>query len=290
LRAIYAAADSIIQDQVASEREVSQVLEFSRPAFQRWKQSSPGFRAKGDSELLPVVMSIFHAHRRRYGSRRIAEELRHRGYACGRDRVATLMKIAGLKAIQPKSFKPRSTESRHSLGYSPNLILELAEPARINELWVGDITYIPVTSNGFCYLSTLMDRFSRRIIGWTLSDGMTESLVTSSLKQAISARQPPLHVIHHTDRGGQYAATRYRAILRRASMRQSMSRPGDCYDNAFMESCFGTIKIELEMTEYQTYRMALKDIAEYIRYYNIERRHSSIGYLSPSQFEAASTC
>jgi putative transposase len=119
------------------------------------------------------------------------------------------MKIAGLKAIQPKSFKPRSTESRHSLGYSPNLILELAEPARINELWVRDITYIPVASNGLCYLSTLMDRFSRGIIGWTLGDGMTESLVTSSLKQAISARQPPLHVIHQTDQGGQYAATRY---------------------------------------------------------------------------------
>jgi len=238
--------------------------------------------------LLPVVISIFHAHRKRYGARRIVQELHHRGFTCCRERVAKLLKIAGLKAIQPKSFKPRTTESRHALGYSPNLILELAEPARINELWVGDITYIPVASNGFCYLSTLMDRFSRKILGWTLGNDMTESLVTSSLKKAISARQPPRDVIHHTDRGGQYAATRYRAILRRASMRQSMSRAGDCYDNAFMESCFGTIKVELEMTEYQTYRMALKDIAEYIRYYNIERRHSSIGYLSPSQFEAAS--
>ena len=237
---------------------------------------------------MPVIVSVFHAHRKRYGARRIAQELHYRGYECGRERVTKLMKSRGLKAIQPKSFKPRSTESRHSLGYSPNLILDLAEPARINELWVGDITYIPVASNGFCYLSILMDRFSRRILGWALGEDMTESVVTDSLKKAISTRQPPPDVIHHTDRGGQYAATRYRAILRRASMRQSMSRAGDCYDNAFMESCFGTIKVELEMTEYQTYRLALKDIAEYIIYYNVERRHSAIGYLSPSQFEAAS--
>jgi putative transposase len=281
-------ADTIIQEKVASEREVSEFLEFSRPAFQRWKGASPGCREKSDAELLPVIISVFHAHRKRYGARRIAEELHHRGYSCCRDRAAKLLKVAGLRAIQPKSFKPRSTESRHSLGYSPNLILDLAEPAGINELWVGDITYIPVASSGFCYLSILMDRFSRRILGWTFGDDMTESLVTSSLKKAISNRQPPPNVIHHTDRGGQYAATRYRAILRRASMRQSMSRAGDCYDNAFMESCFGTIKVELEMTEYQTYRMALKDITEYISHYNIERRHSSIGYLSPSQFEATS--
>ncbi len=240
--------------------------------------------------LLPVVTAIFRAHRRRYGTRRIVEELRDRGYDCGRRRVAKLLKIAGLSAIQPKSFRPRTTESRHTLGYSPNLILDFAEPRKANQLWVGDITYIPVVCHGFCYLATMMDRYSRRIIGWSLGEDMTESLVTKSLRQCIAERQPKPGLIHHTDRGGQYAAKGYRAILARASMTQSMSRAGDCYDNAFMESCFGTIKTELEMTEYETYRDAQKEIDSYICYYNFDRRHSSLGYLTPSQFEAAGLC
>lgn len=132
-----------------------------------------------------------------------------------------------------------------------------------------------------------MDRYSRRIVGWALEEDMTESLVMTSLRRAIAERQPPTDLIHHTDRGGQYASVRYRRILRRASMRQSMSRAGDCYDNAFMESCFGTIKTELQMTDYPTCRAAMKDLSEYIQYYNTERKHSAIGYLTPSQFEAA---
>ena len=282
---MYSAADSIIEQAVASEREVSQFLGFSRPAFQRWKQAASSSQKESDMELLPVVTSIFRAHRRRYGTRRIVEELRSRGYNCGRRRVAKLLKITGLSAIQPKSFKPRTTESRHSLGYSPNLILDFAEPSVVDQLWVGDITYIPVASVGFCYLSTLMDRFSRKIVGWSFGEDMTEPLVSQSLRKAIAERQPQAGLIHHTDRGGQYAAKGYRAILRRASMRQSMSRAGDCYDNAFMESCFGTIKTELEMTEYETCRIAFKEIAEYVNYYNFDRRHSSIGYLTPHQFE-----
>lgn len=287
---IYSAAESIIDQEVASEREVSEFLGFSRTAFQRWKADESPRQVQSDTELLPVVTSIFRTNRRRYGTRRIVEELRAHGHNCGRRRVAKLLKIAGLSAIQPRSFKPRTTESRHTLGYSPNLILNFAEPSMANQLWVGDITYIPVASNGFCYLSTLMDRFSRKIVGWSFGDDMTESLVSKSLRSAIAERQPQPDLIHHTDRGGQYAATAYRAILRRASMRQSMSRAGDCYDNAFMESCFGTIKTELEMTEYETYRIAFKEIAEYISYYNFERRHSSIGYLTPSQFESTTAC
>lgn len=241
-------------------------------------------------DLLPVVTSIFRSHRRRYGTRRIVEELRDRGHNCGRRRIAKLLKIAGLSAIQPKSFKPRTTESRHTLGYSPNLILDLAEPGEANRLWVGDITYIPVACLGFCYLSTIMDRYSRRIIGWSMGEDMTETLVTKSLRQCITERHPKPGLIHHTDRGGQYAAKGYRSILRRAAMAQSMSRAGDCYDNAFMESCFGTIKTELEMTEYESYRAAQKEIAGYISYYNFDRKHSSLGYLTPSQFEAAVPC
>jgi len=232
-----------------------------------------------------MVRMIFDKHRRRYGARRIAKELHDRGHPCGRHRVAKLLKTQGLRAIQPKSFKPRTTESRHRLGYSPNLLLESDEPTGINQLWVGDITYVPLVGSAFSYLATLMDRYSRRIVGWQLGQDMTEDLVLGTLSMAIRNRNPGINLIHHTDRGGQYAGSRYRAVLARAQMRQSMSRAGDCYDNAFMESCFGSIKTELEMTEYDNHGVALKEIGQYIAYYNWERKHSALGYLTPAQFE-----
>ena len=156
----------------------------------------------------------------------------------------------------------------------------------MNQLWVGDITYIPIRELQFGYLAVLMDRCSRRIIGWKLGKDMTESIVLSSLRSAIKSRRPSPGLIHHTDRGGQYAGKEYRRTIKLAALKQSMSRAGDCYDNAFMESCFGTIKMELEMTEYENSSTALKEIRAFIAYYNTQRKHSSIGYLTPSQFEA----
>ena len=208
------------------------------------------------------------------------------GFVCGRRRVAKLLTIQGLQAIQPKSFKPRTTESRHRLGYSPNLLLELEAIDGVNQLWVGDITYVPLQGGRFSYLATLMDRFSRRIVGWQLGRDMTEQLVLDTLKKAIRSRRPAANLVHHTDRGGQYAGADYRQVLRRAAMRQSMSRADNCYDNAFMESCFGTFKTELEMTEYENHPAALKEIKTYIAYYNLDRKHSALGYLTPAQFEA----
>ena len=207
--------------------------------------------------------------------------------SCSRQRVAKLMKTAGLNAIQPKSLKPRTTESRHHLGYSVNLLLDLEEPSTAHRLWVGDITYIPVERIGFGYLAVLMDRFTRRIVGWDFRDDMTEALTLRALKKSIRTIQPAVDLIHHTDRGGQYAGKAYRKVLSRAQMLQSMSRAGDCYDNAFMESCFGTIKNELEMTEYKSIKQAKRELTEYIHYYNTQRRHSSLGYLTPAQFEVA---
>jgi len=199
------------------------------------------------------------------------EELRDMDRDCGRRRVAKLLKTQGLKAIGPKSFKPRTTESRHRLGYSPNLLLDFEKADGVDQLWVGDITYIPLEGGAFSYLATLMDRYSRRIVGWQLAEDMTEKLVLEALQAAIRTRQPGSDLIHHTDRGGQYAGAEYRRVLRRAGIRQSMSRPDNCYDNAFMESCFGTLKTELEMTEYQNHPTALKEIKNYIAYYNLQR-------------------
>jgi putative transposase len=261
-------------------------LNVHRNGYYQWLISSRNIYQQQDQRLTPLVQDVFFQHRRRYGARRISMELRDRGECCSRAKVRKIMTQTGLVAIQPKSFKPRTTESRHKLGYSQNLLLEGIEVEEINQIWVGDITYIPLPST-FAYLALLMDLFSRKIVGWSLNLNMEEPLVIAAINQAIRARQPAQGLIHHTDRGGQYAGNKYRKILSRAGMLQSMSRAGDCYDNAFMESCFGTIKTELEMTTYDSFEKAVQEIREYINYYNVLRRHSAIDYLSPNSFEAA---
>jgi transposase InsO family protein len=264
---------------------VCDTLLVSRAGYYAWQTEEQTAREQRDGELMPLVRDLFWKHKRRYGARRIAVELGAMGEPCGVDRVAKLLKMQGLKAIQPKSFKPKTTESRHTLGYSPNLLLSAPPPEAVNQVWIADITYIPLRNGSFVYLALLMDLFSRRVIGWRLAEHMTEELVLDPLHQAIRSRQPAPGLIHHSDRGGQYAGHAYRGVLRRAAMRQSMSRAANCYDNAFMESCFGTIKTELEMTEYEEIPSALREITSYLAYYNLERRHSSLDYLSPSAFE-----
>jgi putative transposase len=257
----------------------------SRAGFYAWRREAESARARRDRQLAPLVREIFWDHKRRYGARRVAVELKAQGQACGVERAAKLLKFQGLRAIQPKSFVPRTTDSRHGLGYSPNLLADAPPPIRVNQVWVADITYVPLHSGAFAYLALMMDLFSRRVVGWDLAESMTEPLVLEVLRQAIRGRQPLTGLLHHSDRGGQYAGHRYRAVLRRADFRQSMSRAANCYDNAFMESCFGTIKTELEMTEYDNVIHARTDIASYLAYYNTERRHSALDYLSPHHFE-----
>ena len=261
-------------------------LNVSRSAYYAWREDGVSARKRDDHRLRPLIRGIFREHRRRYGARRIAVELSARDESCGRRRVGRLMEEMGLVAIQPKSFKPRTTDSRHSLGYSPNLLLDAPPPDGINQLWVGDITYVPLVGGEFLYLAMLMDRFSRRIVGWDLQDHMRELLVLAALRAAIAMRQPRPGLIHHTDRGGQYAGAQYRKMLARAGMAQSMSRADNCYDNAFMESCFGTLKTELEMEAYPNAHVARKEIPDYIRYCNTRRRHSALDYLTPEAYEA----
>lgn len=276
--------EAIARDSSVATAAVCEVLDVSRSAFYAWR-SPDAAGSQREAELTELVRAVFWKHRRRYGARRIASELADLGERCGPRRVAKILGNQGLRAIQPKSFVPKTTDSRHGLGYSPNLLLETPQPTGINQLWVGDISYVPLSGGAFCYLAMLLDRYSRAIIGWRLDDTLSDALVLPVLRMAIRDRQPPGQVIHHSDRGGQYASDDYRALLRRGGFRQSMSRADNCYDNAFMESCFGTIKTELEMTEYENQQAARREIGEYIDYYLTERKHSALGYLTPRQFE-----
>ena len=282
---VYAAIESISgASEIDSIAAVCDVLAVSRSAYYAWLLGEPTPREQEIASLTESIRAIFWRHKRRYGARRIAAELADSGIVCSPKRVAKVLKTQGLRALQPRSFVPKTTASRHTLGFSPNLLLEAEEPRKVEELWVGDITYLPLRRGGFCYLAALMDRFSRDIVGWSVAASMAEPLPLAALQQAIRSRQPKPGLVHHTDRGGQYAGTQYRAVLQRAGMRQSMSRADNCYDNAFMESCFGTFKLEMEMTDYESVESARAAVAEYVRYYRFERKHSSIGYQTPVQF------
>lgn len=286
---VYAAVDQIVLDDRLAASKVCDVLDVSRSGFYAWRRSALSLREAKDRELIPIIMDIFWSHKRRYGARRIAAELRRRDILCGVGRVARLLKTQGLQAIQPKSFQPKTTESRHRLGYNDNLLVDAPGPTEVNQVWVGDITYIPLRTGSFGYMAVLMDLYSRRIVGWSYRASLNDDLVIEALQQAIRTRQPDPGLIHHSDRGGQYASRRYRGILRRATTRQSMSDADNCYDNAFMESCFGTLKTELQLEDYPGHAEAKRELKQYVSYYNFNRIHSSLGYVTPNEFENTST-
>jgi putative transposase len=285
---LYAAVEVIAQDTSLPTATICEVLDLSRSTYYGWISQEPGPRHQELDELTPIIVDVFLQHRRRYGARRIASELQDRGIDCSAKRVAKVLRNQGLRATQPKSFVPKTTESCHQLGYSPNLLLESDEPTRIDQVWVGDITYLPLKGGGFAYLAALMDRYSRDIVGWSIDSTMCECLVLTTLHQAIRDRQPKPGLVHHTDRGGQYAGGDYRAMLRRAKIQQSMSRADNCYDNAFMESCWSSLKRELEIAEYESVASARRVVAEYVRYYRFEWKHSAISYLTPHEFSTRS--
>jgi putative transposase len=275
---------SALEEEGCDIRLACDTLGVTRSGYYRFQQAPPSVRDQEDDRLGALVKETFWFHRRRFGARRIARDLAARGERCGRKRTRKIMDQMSLAAIQPRSFKPRTTESRHTLGYNDNLLLTEPAPRGINQIWVGDITYVPLPRS-YAYLAILMDLHSRKIVGWTLRDDMTETLVLTTLRKSIRLRQPAPGLIHHTDRGGQYAGKEYRELLARAAMRQSMSRPDNCYDNAFMESCFGKLKTEMEITCFDNLQKAEREIADFINYYNQLRRHSALDYLTPNQYE-----
>lgn len=233
------------------------------------------------------LINTFGQHRRRYGARRVKAALVQEGVRISLYKTRRLMRTNGLKAIQPKCFLPRTTNSRHKYAKSPNLLKDKPFPTGINQVWTGDITYIPMAEGRFQYLAVWMDLYSRKIVGWDLQWHMRESLVIEALNKAIIKRNPPAGLIIHSDKGGQYASNNLRQLIANRKLLQSMCSAEKTNDNAHMESCFSRFKAELmENGVFQNEEDSRTEIFEYIEmYYNTKRLHSALQYNAPDQFE-----
>ena len=235
------------------------------------------------------MRASYEASQRTYGSPRVTKDLRALGYRVNEKRIARLMRQNGLQAIQRRRFKV-TTQSGHDYPVTPNILERNFEVDAPNRAWVADITYVQ-TEEGWLYLAALMDLYARRIVGWNTAPRIDRHLVITALERALRARRPDPGLLHHTDRGSQYAAYEYQERLTKAQIISSMSRKGDCYDNAAMESFFSSLKRErVHRRKYWSREEATADIADYIdRFYNPTRRHSSLGGVSPVEYEMQAT-
>jgi transposase InsO family protein len=259
------------------------VLEVSRSGYYAWLKRAPSERAKEDFALSAEIKEIFYAHKRNYGSPRIYKELRAKGHCIGKKRVERLMKKNELEA-KPNQTYCQTTDSDHAMPVAPNLLERDFTADKPNEKWVGDVTYVR-TEEGWLYVASILDLYSRRVVGWSASERNDAELVVEALQQAIQQRRPPKELIMHSDRGSTYASEAHQEVLRKHGMRCSMSRKGDCYDNAVAESFFATLKREGLKEKYESRRAAYQAVQEYMSYYNTRRRHSYLNYESPVAFE-----
>lgn len=262
------------------------VLGVSRSGYYAWGQRPVSAREMANQALTQQIKDIHHQSRQTYGSPRIQAELADKGVQCGHNRVARLMQEAELQAKQSHKFKVTTTNSSHDYPVVPNRLNQDFIASRANEKWLADITYI-ATDQGWLYLAAVLDLYSRRIVGWAMSDSLHRQLVFDALHMALQNRQPLPGLVHHSDRGSQYASDDYQALLTKFGMQASMSRKGNCYDNAPMESFFGSLKTEwVYHRHYRTRSEAKTDIFEYIElFYNRFRRHSALDYQCPVGFE-----
>jgi transposase InsO family protein len=262
------------------------VLQVSTSGFYAWKRQDPSKHSLRDQQLA-VKIAAFHAESDgTYGSPRIHDDLREDGEKLGRKRVARLMQAQGLSGNAPKQFR-RTTNSSHSQPVAINLVQRNFDVEAPNKVWAADITYVR-TWEGWMYLAVILDLYSRRVVGWAIDDHMRTELALEALSMAFEQRQPPPGLIHHSDRGSQYASTEYRSHLASNGALSSMSRKGDCWDNAVAESFFGSLKREhVERQSMRTKRQTRKGIVGYIEcFYNSRRRHSYIDNTSPIKYEA----
>ena len=264
-------------------KELCTTLGVSRSGFYAWRER----QIKPDAAVAPVK-EIFWQHSRRYGSRRIVAELQAQGFSTGRRHVRRILQQEKLRAIQPKSFVPRTTNSNHGRQMSENLLgnMNLLRPRQV---LVSDITYVPLAGGKWAYLATWLDLYSRRILGWKIAESMTADLVIGALQQAKKREPLPRGLVLHSDRGGQYVDSDFRQLLTENGWQQSMSRAGETYDNAHAESLWSRYKAELlEGGSFRDFKEAELETFQYIEgYYNRTRRHSALGYRSPEEFERA---
>jgi putative transposase len=262
-----------------------QVLKVSRSGYYDWLKEPISQRKKKDMELKQEILRIYHKNRKRYGSPRIYRQLLREGYPVGKKRVARLMQELDIQAVAKRKYKA-TTDSAHAKPVAQNHLNRDFTPDSPNTSWVADITYI-ATREGWLYLATIMDLFSRKIIGWSLRNRLTKELVIGALDMAVNKRNLSPDLLIHSDRGSQYASELYQLLLLKHGILCSMSGKGNCWDNAVMESFYRTLKVELiYQHKYETRRQAQRDIFEYIEiFYNRERLHSSLGYCSPEEYE-----
>jgi len=263
------------------------VLEVSRSGYYAWRTRTESKRAQSRRRLEVLIRSVFAEHRERYGSPRIHQELFARGETCSVNTVAKYMRELDIMAKTRRKFKA-TTNSKHDLPVAENLLNRAFHQEAPNRVWVSDITYVP-TREGWLYLATVLDLFSRKIVGWAMAGKMTTSLVIDALQMAVLRRSPPPGLVHHSDRGSQYASNDYQQMLADHQMVCSMSRKRNCWDNAVMESFYRSLKTELIYHEDFHSRLDARNaIFEYIEvYYNRIRRHTTLGYLSPETYELA---
>ena len=270
-------------------RLMCRALAVSPAGFYAWRTRSPSAHRIADERLLLNVRIAFTRNDGRYGAPRIHRELRDDGIRVAPKRVARLMRVDGLVARPRRRASIQTTDSAHALPIAPNLLARQFDVngVRINQVWVSDLTYVP-TRDGWLYLATVLDLASRRVVGWAMDESLASDIALRALRMAIGARRPAPGLIHHSDRGSQYAAGEYQALLRAHGMRPSMSRKANCWDNAVAESFFATLEQELIVSsDWRTRDEARRAIFRFIEsWYNRTRRHSTLGYVSPVQYEA----
>jgi putative transposase len=261
----------------------------SASGYYDWRRRlrAPGPRAHETQVLTQSIKTIHAQSRQTYGSPRIQIELRKTGARHGRNRIARLMQQEGITGRQKARYRVRTTDSDHDEPIAPNRLAQAPAPRAPNQIWVADITYIDAGSEGWLYLAAIMDLYSRKIVGWAMGERIDTTLILKALSMSLLHRQPPAHLLFHSDRGVQYASADYRRALARSGLIASMSRRGNCYDNAAMESFWSTLKLELVYRrKFENRAQVRQEIFDYIEtFYNRQRIHSALAYLSPVDFE-----